>query len=210
MKAGWRSLACGALVAALSLCAFSAVTHGFTAVTSDGVRRAELTSAPRELPELELMDARGKTLSLRDYAVPGKQTTFVNLVYVRCNSICVTSAGSHSWLQAEIMARGLQGRVRLLTLSFDPSNDTPAVLSGYAGHIAADPTLWRVATPRDAGQLQRMLDLFAVVVLPDGQGGYSHNAALFVIGEEGLLAGAYDVERPDVALADYLQRRTGS
>lgn len=37
-------------------------------------------------------------------------------------------------------------------------------------------------------------------------GGYSHNAALFLVEEDGRLSRAYDVDRRDVALADYLRR----
>ncbi|HEY5928939.1 MAG TPA: SCO family protein [Burkholderiales bacterium] len=209
MTRNWRSFAACALVVALSFGAFSAATHGFVAVTSDGLRRARLASAPRELPDIPLVDSTGATLSLRAYAQPGAAVTFVSLVYVRCNSICLTSAGSQSWLQDEILARGMEGRARLLTLSFDPASDTPPVLSAYAKRFAAKPDLWRVATVRETADLKRMLDLFGIVVLPDGRGGYTHNAALFVIGGDGRLEGAYDSDRPDIALANYVHRLGG-
>lgn len=202
----WRTLASTVLVAVSALCAFAGVTHGFAAVTSDGVRRAEIASTPRALPDIALVDARGRALSLADYGRPGPQVTFVTLAYVRCRTVCLTSAAGQSWLQGEIQARGLAGRVRLLTLSFDPANDTPQVLADHALRLRADPGSWRFATTVGGTDgLRRMLDLFGIVVLPDGLGGYSHNAALFLIGEDGRLSRAYDIERPDLALADYLR-----
>lgn len=192
-------------VAGLALAAFSGVTRGFAAVTSDGVRRADIAQAPRALPDLALVDGAGRSLRLSDYAAPNAPITFVTLQYLRCQTVCLTSASGQSWLQAEIRVRGLEGQMRLLTLSFDPANDTPAVLAAHARRLDADPALWRFATVADPAQLARMLSLFGVVVLPDGLGGYVHNAALFVIDGQGRLAQAHDVDRPDIALAAQLQ-----
>lgn len=210
MTGAWRTWLATALVAVLALCAFAGMTRGFTAVSSDGVRRADIARAPRALPDIALVDAQGRALSLRDYGQPTRQTTFVTLAYVRCQTVCRTSAAGQSWLQAEIEARGLAGRVRLLTLSFDPARDTPAVLADHGRRLGADPGLWRFATVRDAADLPALLGLFGIVVLPDGQGGYVHNAALFVLTEGGRLSRAYDVDRPDTALADYLRQAAGT
>ena len=97
--------------------------------------------------------------------------------------------------------------MRLLTLSFDPVRDQPAVLRAYARTLRADPALWTFATVADPARLRSLLDAFGIVVLPDGLGGYSHNAALFLVDGRGRLAAAYDVERPDLALADVLRSR---
>lgn len=202
----WRTLLATAVVAAAAACAFGGVTYGFAAVTSDGVRRADIARSPRSLPAVDLLDSAGRPLSLLDYGEPSRHATFVALVYVRCQTVCLSTAAGQSWLQAEIQARGLGDRVRLLTLSFDPASDSPAVLAEHARRLGADPALWRFATVRNADSLNRMLDVFDIVVLPDGLGGYSHNAALFLVEEDGRLSRAYDIERPDVALADYLRR----
>jgi protein SCO1/2 len=206
MMHDWRTLASTTLVAVLTLCAFAGVTHGFTAVTSDGVRRSDIASTPRALPDIALVDSSGQTLLLSEYGRSAGQTSFVALVYVRCRTVCLTSAAVQSWLQGEIRSRDLGGRARLLTLSFDPANDTPDVLAAHARRLDADQDLWRFATVRTTADLRAMLDLFGVVVLPDGLGGYSHNAALFMVSEDGRLSRAYDIERPDIALADYLGR----
>ena len=206
---GWRSMAALLAATALAGAAFAWVTEGFSAVTSDGVRRANLARVPRALPDIGLVDAFGQTLSLQNYGSAG-EATFVTLQYVRCRSVCLTSAAGQSWLQGELQARGLQTRVKLLTLSFDPYNDTPQVLAQHAQRLHADPRLWRFATVRDAQNLPQLLGLFDLVVLPDGLGGFSHNAALFLVGRDGRLSKAYDIDRPDIALADYLHRGAGS
>lgn len=196
-------------VVALAFMAFAGVTRGFSAVTSDGLRRVELERAPRSLPAIGLIDQSGQLLPLSGYGAASSYVTFVTLQYLRCQTVCRTSAVGQSWLQHEVRARGLQRRVRLLTLSFDPANDTPAVLTGHARKLGADPATWRFATVSDAAELPALLQLFGIVVLPDGLGGYAHNAALFLIDRDGRLARAYDVERPDLALADYLRTAGG-
>ncbi len=206
---GVRSVIAFAIVVVLGLAAFSAVTAGFAAVTSDGVRRVQLKHNPRVLPDLPLIDARGTMFSLRDYGGASDYVTFITLVYLQCQSVCRTSIAGQSWMQHAIQVRGLEGRVRLLTLSFDPANDSPQVMAEHARRMGGDADLWRFATLRDTGDLNRMLALFDIIVLPDGLGGYSHNAGLFLINERGQLARAYDVDRPDLALADYLARAKG-
>jgi protein SCO1/2 len=210
MKRGMLGTSIAVLaVVALAWIAFAGVTRGFAAVTSDGVRRVDLERAPRRLPPIMLVDQAGQTLPLSAYGTPSSHVTFVTLQYVRCQTVCRTSAAGQSWLQHEIRARGLEQRVRLLTLSFDPANDSSEILAAHARRLGADYGSWRFATVRDAADLAALLKLFGIVVLPDGLGGYSHNAALFLIGRDGRLARAYDVERPDLALADYLRREGG-
>ena len=36
----------------------------------------------------------------------------------------------------------LRGTVHLLSVSFDPDHDTPAVLAAHAKRVGADPTIW--------------------------------------------------------------------
>jgi len=199
-----RAICSTLCVAGLALLAFAAVTHGFAAVTSDGVRRADIAARPRALPEIGLVDSAGQRLSLRVYGRSPAMVTFVALEYVQCRSVCLTSTAGQSWLQAEIRARGLADRVRLLTLSFDPFNDTPRVLARQATQLGAEAGIWRFATVADSRQLPRLLEFFGVVVIPDGLGGYSHNAALFLIDRTGRLSRTYDIDRPDIALAEYL------
>lgn len=199
-----RSLAATVVILVVAFGAFAEITGGFAALSADGVRRAALAESPRTLPQVPLVDVAGRQLMLSDYAKPSGQATFVALVYLRCQSVCRTSTAGQAWLQQAIRAHGLEAHVRLLTISFDPAEDTPAMLAEHARRLGADPRWWRFATVGRPQDLAAMLDVFDIVVLPDGLGGYTHNAALFLIDRDGHLARAYDIDRPDLALADYL------
>ncbi|NYT22942.1 SCO family protein [Alcaligenaceae bacterium] len=201
-----RSALALAVVLVLGLAAFAAATAGFAAVTADGVRRVQLERQPRALPPLALVGADGGDFSLQAYGSAQAQVTFVTLVYLQCRSICRTSLSGQAWMQHAIQSRGLESRVRLLTLSFDPIHDTPGVMAEHARRLGAEPGLWEFATVQAPEDLDAMLALFDIIVLPDGLGDYTHNAALFLIDETGRLSKAYDIDRPDLALADYLSR----
>ncbi|KJK26397.1 hypothetical protein UB46_00670 [Burkholderiaceae bacterium 16] len=198
-----------ALVLAAAGAAVFATTRGLRTVSADGARRLDLARAPRELPALVLLDQAGARHAFGGPAAAkgGAPLTLVTFVYTQCTAVCRTSASGQAWLQQQLRERRLQDSVRLLTLSFDPVHDQPAVLRAYARTLRADPALWTFATVAEPARLRSLLDAFGIVVLPDGLGGYSHNAALFLVDGDGRLAAAYDVERPDLALADVLRSR---
>jgi protein SCO1/2 len=51
--------------------------------------------------------------------------------------------------------------------------------------------------PRGAGELRDWLDAFGVVVIPDGMGGYAHNAAVHVVGLDRRLVAILDLQDID-------------
>ncbi|MDP3668653.1 MAG: SCO family protein [Telluria sp.] len=192
------------LVALAGLAGFSFLTRGFHAITSDGVRRIDLEHAPRALSAIRLVDSRGASFSLAAIGGNAGRVTLITLGYTTCLAICRTTLSGQAYLQQELRARQLDDRVRLLTISFDPSRDTPAALREYGSKMKADPQRWTFATVADPADLPRLLKLFDIVVLPDGLGGFVHNGAIFMADPDGRLVRAYDIDRPDQALADLL------
>lgn len=194
-----------ALILLLFLAALYPVTHGFRALSAETARRFELADSPRPLPDLPMIDAQLRQFSLSSLPGSARRWTIATLAYTRCIDICRTSASGLAFLQQAIQdSKQLQDRVQLLTLSFDPTFDTPEQLQRYAAQLGARPDYWRFATVTQASSLKPMLDLFDAIVLPDGMGGYDHNAALFLIDSSGKVMRAYDVNQPDLMLDDLL------
>jgi protein SCO1/2 len=174
------------------------VTHGFHAITSDQARQQALSESPRVLPSIPLVDSHGQSTELRDIASE-RPFTVVTLVYTQCTSLCLLTASSEAYLQTKLHDAGLQEQVGLLTISFDPARDTPEELALYARRVKADPKAWTIATVADPSDLDRTLEAFGVVVLPDGAGGYTHNGALFLVDRRGRLFDALDPDAADRA-----------
>ena len=54
----------------------------------------------------------------------------------------------------------------------------------------------------DPIELRGLLDAFGVVVLPDGAGGFVHNAAIYLVDATGRLAHVYDADAAERAIAE--------
>jgi protein SCO1/2 len=125
----------------------------------------------------------------------------VAFVYTSCNAVCSVLGSQFQQLQQSIVARGLQGKVRLLSISFDPRDDT-ATLAAYALRQHADAGVWRFAGIPVAAERRAVLDTFGVVVVAAPPGEFVHNAAFHIVDPRGRLARVDDIERPEQALAD--------
>jgi len=134
----------------------------------------------------------------------------VDFVYTRCQTVCLAMGSSFQQMQRALRERGGQGgQVRLLSISFDGSHDTPVVLQAYAARLSADPALWRFARMPDPQATQRLLADFQVVVVPDGRGDFEHNAALLLVDQKGRLVRIFDYAEQQLAL-DYARHLAGA
>ena len=78
--------------------------------------------------------------------------------------------------------------VRLLSVSFDPEFDTPAVLKAHAALYSADPRVWTFATAPQA-QFDALGGRLGLSVIRDAQqpASITHNLRTAVIDREGRL-----------------------
>jgi protein SCO1/2 len=103
-------------------------------------------------------------------------------------------------LQKAIVEEGLQDRIRLLSISFDPT-DSPDHLRRYSKTMKANPDVWHFVTMMPGEQRQRVLDDFGIVVIPAPFDEYEHNAAYHVVSSEPRLGRIVDYGEPMLALA---------
>lgn len=193
------ALLCVTLAASTAL---ALATDGLRAFTTEGVRQREVAATPIRLQALRTVGIDGSPVPLGD----PQRVTLLNFVYTRCTTICRVLGSEFQQLQTEIRSRGLQDRVRLLTVSFDPEHDTSTELAAYARQQRADPALWQFATLADAADLPALLGNFGIVVIPDGLGGFEHNAAIHVVDQQGWLVRIVDSSNPEEALATALEQ----
>lgn len=189
-------------VALVGSTALALTTDNLRAFTSEDARRLEVSAAPVQLPTLEVLGIDGRPVPLSD---PGR-VTLLGFVYTRCATVCRALGSEFQQLQAGIRARGLQDRVRLLSISFDPGHDTVSELAAYARHQHADAALWQFGVLANPTDLPKLLGTFGIVVIPDGLGGFEHNAAIHVVDQLGRLVRIVDLANPAEALAEAVAR----
>jgi protein SCO1/2 len=125
----------------------------------------------------------------------------VTFMYSRCPTVCTTLGIEFERLQRELGSDPRDDRIRLLSISFDPTHDDVRALRAYATNYHDDPARWLVTTPANASELSRLEQEAGIVVIDDGLGGYSHNAAIHVVLGDGRLVRIFDFNEPEAALA---------
>jgi protein SCO1/2 len=83
--------------------------------------------------------------------------------------------------------------VQLLSISFDPTRDTPAQLAAYLVRFQGHGMGWQAARPLTADGLRQITKAFGITVIPDQVGGYTHNAAIHLVDPEGRLVDIFDL-----------------
>lgn len=177
-----------------------AITGGFEAVTAEQARRLDISRKQPAVPEVRLIDQFGRAFRFGEWVREENRYLIVDFIYTNCQSLCRSLGTEFQQLQRGIAERGLQDRIHLLSVSFDPAHDSPAVLKEYAGHMQAMPDIWTFATVGDVSELDGLLRTFGVIVIPDRQGGYQHNAALIQIAPSGRLVRVTDLDSSDSLL----------
>lgn len=177
---------CLAVLMAALVAIFQA-TAGGTAFTTETLRRSAVAQAPETVPDFAVVDAQGRERGLHDLLAEGGKVWIVDFVYTRCNTLCLSLGTVFQQLQAQLAAQGLQDRVGLLSISFDPLQDQPPQLAAYAQRMGMQPALWKLVSLRSETDRRRLLDSFGIMVLPAPQGDFEHNAALHVVTPQGQL-----------------------
>jgi len=151
---------------------------------------ASLTEGPRPLEEgdavpadLTLVDHSGDPIRMADFRGQAVALTFI---YTRCPlpDYCPLMSRRFATLQPRLRDR-FGDRVHLLSISFDPATDTPAVLRDYAADYTDRLDTWTFATG-DTSQVTRATRLFRVYTEPE-EGEIVHNLVTAVVGPDGTV-----------------------
>jgi protein SCO1/2 len=199
-----------ALVSVALLMAGAAVlasaTDGFRAFTTESARRLAVQRHPVTLPDVVLQDQSGARFRLAD--LHGRWL-LVDFIYTRCATLCLVLGGDFARLQTALARPIAQHRLALLSISFDPSRDGPAQLAEYLHRERDHGTGWIAARPVEAAAVTNLLQTFGVTVIPDGLGGYTHNAAIHLVDPQGRLVQILDSGDP-MGVAREVARRLES
>jgi protein SCO1 len=154
----------------------------------------ELIKVGADVPNQAFIDQDGNERHLND--IRNGRALALTFMYTKCPmpTYCPMMDRQFAAIQKAIQAKpGLGDNVHLLSVSFDPNNDTPPVLKKHAKALGADPKLWTFVTgSRDD------IDKFAMtfgVTLIRGESSdpneIGHTLRTAVIGRDGKLVKAY-------------------
>jgi protein SCO1/2 len=148
----------------------------------------DLLEPGQVVPELAFVDQSGRSHRLSDFR---GRTVAVTFIYTRCPlpDFCPQMDRNFAAVQRTLAEAGpTAGRVHLLSISFDPEFDTPAVLAEHARRAGATPDTWSFVTG-DRDDVDRFARGFGVSVMREDKSAQEilHNLRTAVIDPAGRL-----------------------
>ena len=143
------------------------------------------------LPEYHLTNELGEQIATTLYKGQALAITFL---FTRCPfpTFCPKLANDFAETQQRLLSvQNGPTNWHLLTISFDPEFDKPAVLKAYAEAHGYVPAHWTFATG-DLKDIAAMGDLFGLAFWRDSSGSITHNMRTVVIDAQGRLQRVFE------------------
>ena len=145
-----------------------------------------------DVPDFKLLNQSNHTVDLKQFR--GK-VIVMTFIYTRCPLADFCPRMSHNFAEIDKTLQGnpaLYKGTHLLSVSFDPTYDTPKVLrsygSAYTGNFTKETFQhWEFTAPSVA-ELPSMEQFFDIGVTPGPQGSLQHSLSTIVIGKDGKVA----------------------
>lgn len=150
------------------------------------------TLEPGEVvPDFRFLNQSGQMISLRQFR--GK-VVLLTFIYTRCPlpNYCVRMSRNFATIDKALRKQPkLYAKTHLLSISFDPTYDTPQVLRSYGGaytgrYTRETFTHWDFAAPPES-ELKRVLLFFDIGITPVGSQTITHSLSTVVIAPDGKL-----------------------
>jgi len=163
------------------------------------------------VPDFRLLNQSGKIIHIAQFR--GK-VLLVTFIYTRCPlaNYCPRMSRNFAQIDKALAADpALYAKTHLLSVSFDPTYDTPAVLRSYGGsytgrYTEEKFTHWDFAAPPEK-ELPTVLHFFLVGTTPQKDRTITHSLSTIVIDQRGRIYRWYPTNdwTPDQLLADVKQ-----
>ncbi|HEY4356647.1 MAG TPA: SCO family protein [Acidobacteriaceae bacterium] len=154
-------------------------------------------TAGETVPDFKLLNQSDHTISVKQFQ--GK-VLLLTFIYTRCPlaDFCPRMSKNFAELDKALAGdKALYAKTHLLSVSFDPTYDTPKVLRSYGGaytgrYVNETFTHWDFAAP-SVKELPAMEQWFAVGVTPgEGNAPLQHTLATVLIGKDGKVLQYYN------------------
>jgi protein SCO1/2 len=140
------------------------------------------------VPDFKMVNQSGTTIHLGQFT---GRVLLLTFIYTRCPLEDYCPRMNKNFGQIEKALAGdpaMYGKTHLLSVSFDPHYDTPAILKSYGGiYTGGDPRTfahWDFAAPPES-ELAGVEQYFDLGVTPGESGTLNHSLSTAVIGKDG-------------------------
>lgn len=172
-------------------------TDGGKAWTTESARRIDVINNPWQIPPSQLTAIDNKIVTVEDF---NKRIQLVDFIFTKCPTTCIGLGLAFKQLQHDLVVNKMDKDVHLISISFDLKNDTPGNLESYLKKYNARSDQWNGYVFRSEQDKNTMLDTLGIIVIPDDEVGFIHNAAIYMV-EDGKVIGIFDFDSKDEILA---------
>ena len=155
--------------------------------TAPAITDSQILKPGDAVPDTKLVDENNAARPLTSLKGHRVALTFM---YTRCPQpdFCPLMDRNFAAIQNEIKKTPGLGDVQLVSVSFDPATDTPAVLKTHARALQADPAVWHFVTA-NTGDIKGFSAKFGVTAEPSDESPavLTHNLSTAVIDADGRL-----------------------
>ena len=130
---------------------------------------------------IHLTDQDGKKLGLDVYK---GQYVVMSLFYASCNYTCPILIDALKKMDAALDEK-TRLKTRILLISFDPENDTPAVLKKLALQHKLDLSRWKLASP-EKNEVRDIAALLGFTYRSIPEGGFNHTSGVTLLNPLGI------------------------
>ena len=153
---------------------------------TEGTILARMFEEGETLPHVVLTNQDGKSIYIDNFRGKVVALTFI---YTRCPlpDFCIRMTSYFSKIQKRLSAdKSLDGKWHLLSISFDPKVDSPAVLKKYGRSYDADFRSWDFVTA-DKASISALTDGFGLSVADDEGGLLQHTLRTAILDKDGKI-----------------------
>lgn len=164
----------------------------------------ELIKMGAPVPNQTFVNQDGKSVSLESLR---GEAVIVTFIYTSCPmpTFCPLMDQNFAKMQAKLKENNNLLKTHLLSVSFDPQIDTPAVMKAHAQKLGADPRLWSFVTG-DRDEIDKWANGFGVSIsrAMNDPRDITHNLRTALIDRQGNLVQIYPGNEwtPEQILAD--------
>ncbi|WP_281889410.1 SCO family protein [Paenibacillus sp. YYML68] len=150
----------------------------------------------KKAPDFTLTNLDGKEVSLADTAGKAKLVYFF---FSTCPDVCPPSTYTLSKIQNVLKDKGAFGsKTALMSITFDPTKDTPERLKEFADRYNPDYSAWYFLRGEEKATIE-LAEKFGVLVAKDPQGdSWTHSNLFLLVDGKGDLRTYYSAHDEDL------------
>lgn len=165
----------------------------------------------RPAPDFDLVDARGRAVSLSGLS---EKIVVLHFIFASCPGVCPLHAEKLADVQRMINASPMKDLVQFVSITTDPANDTGKVLEAYGPEHGLDFVNWMfltVPSGRDEAMTRTLAKAFNHEFVKQADGLQTHGVVTHVIDKGGRWAANFHgLEFENLNLVLYVNGLTNS